>query len=159
MPHYTVDYSQSGQAVILDELITPDTPRIVVDIGAHDGIEGSNSRALLEQGWRGVLVEPMPAIFPRLRENSAQFSNVSVIMAACAEKSGRATMRIGTDGDEGQMSSLSTHSLLRGNLSERSVEVETISVGDLFERERTFLKISAFCLSIQRAMIMRRCAA
>jgi hypothetical protein len=56
-------------------------------------------------------------------------------MAACAEKSGRATMRIGTDGEEGQMSSLSKHSLLRGSLSERSVEVETIRLGDLFARE------------------------
>lgn len=29
----------------------------VLDIGAFDGITFSNSRALIEQGWRGVLVE------------------------------------------------------------------------------------------------------
>jgi hypothetical protein len=53
-----IDYSQHGQALILQQLITADTPRVLVDIGAHDGITGSNSRALIEQGWHAVLVEP-----------------------------------------------------------------------------------------------------
>jgi hypothetical protein len=55
-----VDYLQYGQALILRQLITSDTPRILVEIGAHDGISGSNSRMLLEQGWCGLLVEPLP---------------------------------------------------------------------------------------------------
>lgn len=37
-----------------------------IDIGANDGITLSNTRALAELGWRGVLVEPSPSAFERL---------------------------------------------------------------------------------------------
>jgi len=50
-----LDYSQHGQALILQQLVTVDTPKILVDIGAHDGITNSNSSALVEQGWRAQL--------------------------------------------------------------------------------------------------------
>lgn len=46
----------------------------LVDVGAFDGVEHSNSRMLLELGWRGVLLEPNPEIFPRLLQNSAGLS-------------------------------------------------------------------------------------
>ena len=102
-----IDYSQYGQALIIQQLITPDTPRIVIDIGANDGVAGSNSRTLLEQGWRGVLVEPLPLVYEKLKSNSAGFPNVDVENRACSDSRGTAVLRIGSDGSIGQMSSLS----------------------------------------------------
>ena len=75
-----LDYSQHGQALILRQLITPDTPRILVDIGAHDGMTNSNSRALVEQGWRAVLVEPLPMAFAQLRENCRDFPETTLLL-------------------------------------------------------------------------------
>jgi FkbM family methyltransferase len=40
----------------------------LLDIGANDGITLSNSRALMERGWRGNFVEPSPAACKRLSE-------------------------------------------------------------------------------------------
>lgn len=38
-----------------------------IDIGANDGITLSNTRRLFELGWCGVLVEPAPKAFARLK--------------------------------------------------------------------------------------------
>lgn len=126
-----IDYSQYGQALLLAQLIVEETPRVVVDIGANDGICGSNSRALLESGWQGLLVEPLPRIFEQLRRNSAAFPKVSVIQAACSDHIGSAEISIGRDGELGQMSSLSRDPDLLANLSNTVVEVETVTLPDL----------------------------
>lgn len=39
-----------------------------LDIGANDGVTLSNTRALAELGWCGVLIEPSPKAFPRLKK-------------------------------------------------------------------------------------------
>ena len=126
-----VDYSQHGQALILRNLITPDTPRIVVDIGAHDGVIGSNSRALLEQGWRGLLVEPMPLVSRQLQHNSAPFGDAICLPIACSDCNGRASIRFGKDGACGQMASLSQDPAILENLTDESVEVQTRSLESL----------------------------
>lgn len=40
-----------------------------LDIGANDGKTLSNTRALAELGWKGVLIEPSPKAFALLKEN------------------------------------------------------------------------------------------
>ncbi len=128
-----VDYSQYEQALILRQLITPDTPKILVDIGAHDGICGSNSRELLEQGWRGLLVEPLPAVFARLTENSRGLRHVRLVNAACGDRDGIGTIRIGKDGPDGQMGSLSNDPNIIENLTEESVDVPVQTLKTLLD--------------------------
>lgn len=60
----------------------------LLDIGANDGKTLSNSRALLEQGWHGVLVEPSPSAFDRLSENSLGL-DVHLIQTAIGAKKGK----------------------------------------------------------------------
>jgi len=126
-----VDYSQYGQGLILEQLITDDTPRVVVDIGAHDGIDGSNSRVLLERGWRGLLVEPVPSVFARLQINSTGFHNVSLVEAACSDSAGMAAIYLGKDGAMPQMSSLSRHPAILENVTDTSIGVRTTTLADL----------------------------
>jgi FkbM family methyltransferase len=126
-----LDYSQWGQALILGQLASAGVPQILVDIGAHDGVCGSNSRAFLEQGWEGLLVEPMPAVFAKLRENCASLPRAVCRQAACSDRSGRATLRIGTDGPLGQMSSLSPDPEIAPNLSPDTVEVDALTLPEL----------------------------
>jgi FkbM family methyltransferase len=38
-----------------------------IDIGANDGITGSNTYALEQMGWKGVCIEPQPDIFRKLK--------------------------------------------------------------------------------------------
>jgi len=64
------DYSQSGeQKIILDYFKAPRWTKLTgtfLDIGANDGCTLSNTYALAQNGWRGVLVEPSPAAFAKL---------------------------------------------------------------------------------------------
>lgn len=131
-----VDYSQYGQALLLDQLITSETPRILVDIGANDGICGSNSRKLLEQGWYGLLVEPLPAVFAELKTNSSALPHVTLAQLACSDRNGTASLRIGKDGELGQMSSLSTDPVIGENLAAGTTEVRTLTLGDLLSAHK-----------------------
>ena len=45
------------------ELFFGHTPGFLVEIGAYDGITYSNTSGLLEAGWAGLLVEPVPEFY------------------------------------------------------------------------------------------------
>ncbi|MDQ2712257.1 MAG: FkbM family methyltransferase [Acidobacteriota bacterium] len=131
-----LDYSQFGQGLILEQLLTPGMPRFLVDVGAYDGLTGSNSRALLEQNWQAVLVEPIPNLFSKLQANSSSLRGVSLVNAACSDRTGTANIRLGKDGTDTQMSSLSTHPLVEETLGKEAVAVKTLTLRDLFSSER-----------------------
>ncbi|HEV2551867.1 MAG TPA: FkbM family methyltransferase [Stellaceae bacterium] len=60
-----------------------------VQIGAHDGKTGDHLRSfVLERGWKGVLVEPVTAMFQRLVENYAGVPGLTFVQAAIANYDG-----------------------------------------------------------------------
>jgi FkbM family methyltransferase len=56
-----------------------------LDIGAWDGVELSNTRALSLHGWRGVLVEPNPDAFVKLMENAKSVKGAVCVNAAVSD--------------------------------------------------------------------------
>ncbi len=46
-----------------------------LEIGAYDGVNLSNCRALAESGWKGVCLEPSPTVFKRLKKNYNTFQH------------------------------------------------------------------------------------
>ena len=64
-------YSQNRE----EEILLSNLPKegYLLDIGAHDGKQWSNSRALIEQGWKAILVEPSPVVFVELMNNTADY--------------------------------------------------------------------------------------
>lgn len=61
-------YSQNNEDAIIRQYFG-DKKGTFIEIGANDGITLSNTRALAELGWRGVLVEPSPKAYERLVKN------------------------------------------------------------------------------------------
>jgi FkbM family methyltransferase len=124
--------SQAGEVSVLSHIMPADIPRIVVDIGAHDGRSLSNSYPYIAQGWSGVLIEPLPSVFERLVENHARHPHALCINVACGATSTTAPLFIGADGDLGQNSTLSTDDTawMRDHRTDRSIDVrvERISV-------------------------------
>lgn len=53
-----------------------------LDIGASDGKTGSNTLALVERGWSGVLVEPSPRAFLKLQELHGDNPKLTLVHAA-----------------------------------------------------------------------------
>jgi hypothetical protein len=74
-------YSQNGEEEILADIID----RIgiqngfFVEVGAMDGITGSNTRALAEKGWSGLMIEGNQVHIPKLIENTQIFSNIKTL--------------------------------------------------------------------------------
>jgi len=60
-------YSQNNEQEVILNYFKGKTGTFI-DIGANDGITLSNTFALAESGWSGVLVEPSPTAFKKLRE-------------------------------------------------------------------------------------------
>ena len=59
-----------------------------LDIGANDGKNLSNTAALVDNGWEGVMVEPSPATFKQLSLNYCYNKRVQPINCAISDKSG-----------------------------------------------------------------------
>jgi FkbM family methyltransferase len=58
----------------------PQQQGVFVDVGANDGINQSNSLYFERQGWRGVLIEPVPATYEKCQQNRPL---AQVVHAAC----------------------------------------------------------------------------
>jgi FkbM family methyltransferase len=62
-------YSQSKQDQIIDKLLSYREKGFFLDIGAHDGVNFSNSFFFEEsRNWSGICIEPVPKFFKILNE-------------------------------------------------------------------------------------------
>jgi FkbM family methyltransferase len=61
-----------------------------VEIGANDGVQHDHLRPhVLANPWSGVMVEPVPYVFERLRRNYGELPGVSLENVAIADRDGR----------------------------------------------------------------------
>jgi FkbM family methyltransferase len=88
------DFSQNGEQFFLLNWFKERSSGYFVDIGASDGITDSNSRALFLNGWRGLLVEPVPEEFWNLEDNYRNCSGIELVNAAIGQADGYSSMWI-----------------------------------------------------------------
>lgn len=69
-------YSQGGEDGVLQAIFAaiPPENRWCLECGAADGLFFSNTRRLIELGWKAVLVEADPAAYARLLANNEAFA-------------------------------------------------------------------------------------
>jgi FkbM family methyltransferase len=75
------NYSQNNEQEIILSFFNGRAGRFL-DIGAHDGETLSNTRALVQIGWNGVLVEPHPVHFYKLWELYGGRMGITLVNAA-----------------------------------------------------------------------------
>lgn len=75
------DYSQNGEQKIILEIFGDFVGRFL-EIGACDGKLVSNTLALVERGWSGVMVEPSPRAFVALQERHGANEKLTLVHAA-----------------------------------------------------------------------------
>lgn len=80
-------YSQNNEEQIILNYFG-DFKGTFIDIGANDGITLSNTRALAERLWEGVLVEPSPEAYRRLRKNYERMNGFYFYPFALGETNG-----------------------------------------------------------------------
>jgi FkbM family methyltransferase len=103
-------YSQHGEDKIILQHLENKTGGVILDVGANDGIQYSNSRMFIEQfGWKGVLIEPTSHCINSLKELYKDNSEIEVFGVAIDEEEGEKEIYLGTLEGEGinQLSTLS----------------------------------------------------
>src|SRR5690348_17882689 len=92
-------YSQHGE----DRIISAYLDRcqlesgMILDIGAWDPIDKSNSRLFIERGWTAILIDPSPMAVRNLAKAYEKNDRVIVISAAVAFEHELAKVRITDD--------------------------------------------------------------
>ena len=121
------DTTHRGEFAALRRLMTPNFPRIVVDVGANDGFYGSNSFPFAARGWRCILVEPHPKVFAKLQKLHQGRANVTCLNLACSNVKSTLPLHIGSDGEAPSNSTLSDAADLQRTQKTILVTVETLS--------------------------------
>jgi FkbM family methyltransferase len=81
-----MDYSQYFEQEFLISYFNNKKTGVLVDIGAADGINNSNSRYLIENGWEGVLVEPNKKNYNKLLELYSDNEKIIIENCGCSDK-------------------------------------------------------------------------
>ena len=98
------DHSQHGEQAIIGRFLQQVELRYTpffVDVGAYDGLTGSNTRFLAELGWPGILIEPNPDSFARLHSLYASNQAVRCIRCAISDRAAEGVEMMVSDGPEG----------------------------------------------------------
>lgn len=125
-------YSQSDEeSYILQELGDLPTGKFV-DIGAYDIFRFSNTRALYERGWSGIMVEPQPANYKAIAEHYKDEPRIKVLNVAIGATNEEIDF-YESDGDAVGTTDLS-HMKKWGNAGVKysKIRVQQMSVVDFF---------------------------
>ena len=98
-----------------------DFPTSVIEIGACDGINLSNSRAYCEIGWHGLLVEPQPEYYKRLEVLYENIKKVKTFNVAISDLTGKVKFDINKKKPD--------HSCI----SDEGVNISSLSYPDLLQ--------------------------
>lgn len=128
--------SQHGEDAILLKLLADYAQPYLVDVGAHDGRSWSNSRPFMLKEWHGILIEPLPKVYQELARVYAKNPRATCLELACADRTGQQPLFIGSDGEVGMGSSLSTDQNVWFDAmrSEESIIVQTDTLTNVLDR-------------------------
>lgn len=116
-----------------------------LDLGAYDGVDLSNTRALTELGWSGICIEPNPVIFERLCDNLKAFNKVIEYKFALGTENKTITMQM----NDSYYSTVKQSEVdrWRGAFKFESAEVQMLDFKSFleFSKYKTFDFISIDC--------------
>lgn len=126
-------YSQYGEDDYVMEIVKECASAKLLEIGAWNPVDKSNSRALIERGWSAVLIEPSPGPMLNLLNEYAGNDRVHLIQAAVGVEGGLLDLMVTDDAvstaDRQQYEAWKKVTSFRGALT-----VPCISVIELFAR-------------------------
>jgi FkbM family methyltransferase len=104
-----------------------------VEVGANDGQEDDQLRPyILKRAWRGIMVEPVPWIFERLRANYGHLDRVELVNVAIADQDGKLPFYHMAQAAEGERVPPWYHTI--GSFSRDAVLGHARQIGDLERR-------------------------
>ena len=83
-------YSQFGEDRLLDSIFGYKSAGVCVEVGAHNGVDYSNTYHFEQMGWDCVLVEPDPALCAQVRQRR----KAKLYQCAAAKAGGQLTLYV-----------------------------------------------------------------
>lgn len=125
-------YAQSKEDLLIWDFFARKPEGFFVEVGANDPENLSQTRLLEEQGWRGILVEPLPDCCDRLRRVR---SRAKVFQLACGSPAqrGRARFRVAAAGDRSSLADCENYDPTVQFT--RLIDVEIRTLDDLLAQE------------------------
>jgi FkbM family methyltransferase len=135
---------------VLAEFAAAHPRAVFVHVGANDGEQHDPLRPYVLSGrWRGVLVEPVPYVFERLRRNYADVPGVVFENAAVSEEDGRVPFFHLRDAGPGERATLPDWYDGVGSLHRDAILSHVAQMPDvadrLVEREVPALRFATLC--------------
>lgn len=126
-------YSQYGEEVFLLNYFKDKKDGFLVEIGAADGVNNSNSRRLIEEGWKAILVEPNNNNYLKIKELYSNNPDILIENCGCSYET-KITKFFVDQNDEYQQ--ISTFSENQVDFCKKSYSCEFV------EQEATLIKTS-----------------
>jgi FkbM family methyltransferase len=106
-----------------------------IEIGSNDGEQHDHLRpAIISQPWRGIMVEPVPYVFERLRRNYGGVDRIALENVAIADRDGRMPFYHVVDASEGERERLPDWYDAIGSFSREAVASHAREIPDIEER-------------------------
>lgn len=83
-----MSYSQNSEESFILEYFKDKPTGKFIDVGAYDVFRFSNTRALYEKGWSGIMVEPAPEIYKGIADHYKDEDRIQVLNIAIGETTG-----------------------------------------------------------------------
>lgn len=83
-------YAQFGEDRILNDIFNQKKNGVCVEVGGYDGVTGSNTYFFEKQGWKCLVVEPMPEFCKKIKAAR----NCEVAEIAASDKKGEVVFHI-----------------------------------------------------------------
>lgn len=116
---------------LLEDFRSPDF--FFIQIGANDGITDDDLRQhILRERWRGIMVEPLPDVFERLRENYRDHGGLEFINAAVVKEAG--PVEFLRHPRYSQCSGMSVRTRMQSRVRMEKVQVEGMTMGTLLAK-------------------------
>lgn len=75
---FTVSYSQNREDLILEAFFPDVENGFYVDVGSNHPVRHSVTKRFYDRGWRGINIEPNPALFALMMEHRPEDTNLNV---------------------------------------------------------------------------------
>jgi FkbM family methyltransferase len=115
------------------------TTGMFVEIGAFDGLTYSNTWALAERGWEGLLVEPLPELAAKCRNNHQGHPQVHTIETAVGAFRGVTSLVLAgelTTANHAQATEYKTTEWARRLITDASIEVPMTTLNSLLDERK-----------------------
>lgn len=123
-----ISYAQNGEDVVLARLFAGRTTGRYVDVGASDPVKDSVTKHFYDLGWRGINIEPIPAVAAALRAARPEDVTLQVALGAQA---GDIELHLVTDKDGWSTTDEALAESYRGELRMQDVPVRMRTLADV----------------------------